>query len=94
MGRHKKMDNKPLDAQSDYVVDVRLDAIAKLDEQMANLDAYLKAVKAAGGDYFAPTAVKVLVPALRAELGKGMVVAVQTRFKELKAVRDKLSKRG
>lgn len=93
MGRQKKADLQ-LDAQSDYIADVRADAIARLDEQMANLDTYLKAVKAAGGDHFAPNAVKVLTPVLRAELGKGMVAAVQARFKEVKAVRDKLAKRG
>ncbi len=93
MGRQKKA-GLPLDAQSDYITDVRADAIARLDEQMANLDTYLKAVKADGGDYFAPNAVKVLIPALRTELGKGMVAAVQARFKEVKAVRDKLAKRG
>jgi len=76
-----------------YVEEVRNGALNNLSLQMDELNAYAAAVKAAGGDYFAKTALDKLSPTARAELGKAMWAAVQARMKDVKAVHDKLRKR-
>jgi hypothetical protein len=84
---------KNTSAKSNYVDEVRADALNNLSLQMDELNAYAAAVKAAGGDYFAKAALDKLSPTARAELGKAMWAAVQARMKDVKAVHDKLRKR-